>query len=432
MTPVLLVPFTRQTQWRDITSQLLRTIFPSIKIIEFSPFVFRDQTRTVVHLNNYLSSCGAVVIFVAQEFVSHTHLPIIAALLRASSRGLATHVLIVEEDGSFTLPPFLSSFSVWTPINFGRAIADPNLRTLQHFLRQIAGPALLPPLPVRPLDDRYVYVAEYSLIVTQAITLTWKLDAALERLDLKEQIVPRPWNNAVLSDLAKGLLDLAIYNRSETLRFINKTEAGRGVSRIKILASFGASMSGDNFYVLSSNDRLKTVSPKNLLREIKGSKICVPKNSDIFENMLSFLKADDTILNKYNIEIVDIEPSITEQQLLSLNPTLVLAGQNLRLESHFSGEFTEIFNTENLNEQTRNEFVERSKNVLVVGSRLIQRLDAENLNDLARMVLNNFRTTIENPDEFEETVKRIASTLNMSYAEDVVRAILTHSYRRQA
>ena len=148
--------------------------------------------------------------------------------------------------------------------------------------------------------------------------------------------------------------------------------------------------------------------------------------------MLSFLKADDTILNKYNIEIVDIEPSITEQQLLSLNPTLVLAGQNLRLESHFSGEFTEIFNTENLNEQTRNEFVERSKNVLVVGSRLIQRLDAENLNDLARMVLNNFRTTIENPDEFEETVKRIASTLNMSYAEDVVRAILTHSYRRQA
>ncbi len=95
------------------------------------------------------------------------------------------------------------------------------------------------------LPDNYVIkIGATSLTVPDSIMQGWQSDELFSKLNIKTQRVHRKWNDKILSDIADNTLDMAIYNKESTIRYIeNHPDA-----EIHILRDVCSSMGGRNFY----------------------------------------------------------------------------------------------------------------------------------------------------------------------------------------
>ena len=281
-------------------------------------------------------------------------------------------------------------------------------------------------------DDFILKIGATSLTVPDSIMQGWQSDELFSKLNIKTQRIQRKWNDQILSDIADKTLDMAIYNKESTLRYMET----HSDADIHILRDVCSSMGGRNFYILASNEgRWKDMTLQQFKDSLApGVMIAVSKDSDMEKNLLFILDKSIEELNELGVKLIDYH-SDQGLMIFEINPDiLVIGGQDLRFLAEKKGGYTEVVSYENLPAEKKDFFDRNSVNSLVVGSTMYNLFSEESLDAIISQLMINFYSS----NISEKSRRKIRNKLRPQVrqicdddetADYIIKRILFETYR---
>ena len=281
-------------------------------------------------------------------------------------------------------------------------------------------------------EDYTLKIGATTLTVPDSIMQGWQSDELFSKLKIKTQRVPCKWNDQILSNIADNILDMAIYNKESTLRYMELHPD----SGIHILRDVCSSMGGRNFYILASNEgRWKDMTLQQFKDSLApGVMIAVSKNSDMEKNLLYVLDKTSEELKDNGVKLIDYH-SDQGLNIFEFNPDiLVIGGQDLRFLAEKKGGYTEVVSYENLPVEKKDFFDRNAVNSLVVGSVLYEMFNKDTLDAIVSQLMINFyssnisdksRAVIRN--KLRPQVRQICE--DDETADYIIKRILFETYR---
>jgi hypothetical protein len=282
-------------------------------------------------------------------------------------------------------------------------------------------------VPGKPAEMR---VASSRLTVIRAIELAWRIEEELKRGGFSTRMLSFPWSDRLLEELCSGRLDLAIYNKHRTKKFISKC-----IEPPQILGSFGFSMGGKNFYILAREDSRWASEPREGLEtRLRDVTIAVPYGSDIADNVELALRADQAELHARGIHLMNMPASSGLEIFQMGENVLVSAGQNLRVLARFMGGYHEIIGYDSLDPPLQAELLNRSENCLVASARANSDLMSAGLGNLFKRLRDNFLIEWTDPEAQQRLLRTLSSLVELDgvtveIAERIACAIIYETYR---
>jgi hypothetical protein len=280
---------------------------------------------------------------------------------------------------------------------------------------------------------RIARIADSTLIVVKAILIGWRMEQVLSRYAYDVNYVQLPWDDELIRQVSEGLLEAAVYNER---RIIALMQSHRDIAdSITVAGRFGHSMGGRNFYLLASrNGRWADCSAQQFLQNPEGALVAVPKDSDMFANLLVALDVDASDLPSIGVQILDV-PHHLGLELFHLNhDVLVVGGQNLRVQASLSPTYFELLNADMLSLSQQKLLWKSAANALIVNNRWLSNIGGSAA-DLHGELLRNFYWTWTDASRYEDGVgalARYASFPQSSTQEDrqrLVKRVLYETYR---
>ncbi|QNP65775.1 DUF4145 domain-containing protein [Streptomyces genisteinicus] len=276
-------------------------------------------------------------------------------------------------------------------------------------------------------------LADSTLIVVKAVLLGCGLEAALARRNHRVAPVQLPWSDHLVRDVSTRLLDLAVYNEQRVDRLL---QAERDVhEQVVTVGRVGHSMGGRNFYLLAARGgRWDGATAQEFLADPAGAQIAVPKQSDMFGNLLSALSTDEAGLADRGVTVLDV-PHHLGLELFHLNrDVLAVGGQNLRMHAQEHDGYFELLNSDMLPPPIRARLRSAAANVLIANRSWLAELDLHPA-DLHRELMRSFHECGSDDETYEGIVRDLVThasfppeTLAES-RERLVRHVLFESYR---
>ncbi|MER8043361.1 DUF4145 domain-containing protein [Streptomyces sp. NPDC094032] len=276
-------------------------------------------------------------------------------------------------------------------------------------------------------------LADSTLIVVKAILLGCGFDELLARRHHRVVHVQMPWSDSLVTDVARGLLDLAVYNEQRLLRLLETDP--EVAAHVVPIGRVGYSMGGRNFYLLAARDgRWGNTTGEEFLRDPAGATIAVPKHSDMFDNILSVFSTDEEGLAERGIRILDV-PHHLGLELFHLNgDVLAVGGQNLRMHAMEDDAYFELLNSEMLPPGAQAQLRSAASNVLLANRRWLEglRVPPERLH---QEFMRSFHDLSSDEARFEELVRDLVTHASFPLQntaesrERLVRHVLFESYR---
>ncbi len=274
-----------------------------------------------------------------------------------------------------------------------------------------------------PARKPRIRIVDSNLVVIKAVLLGWGLDDLLVPTGYVPRYVPIPWGGDILASLDNRQVDIAIYNRMETLAYSEST-----TTDINILVSVGHSMGGRNFSVLANrNGPWAAMSAAEFLASSAKATFLVPARSDMYSNLLDVLCTYDmnaadriTVLNvpHATVELADRDPNI-----------LLVGGQNTRFAAVASGRYVELITFDMLDRAHQRRLGRYSENIVVATTSLIDQMREVGLENLGPQLRDNFIAHWSDTDLFDEHLDELALHTELYDQQSLVRHILYESYR---
>jgi len=277
-----------------------------------------------------------------------------------------------------------------------------------------------------------VKIATSNLTVIDAIIQGWDLERILNAQNFTAEEYSYAWSNLILDDLNSGKIDIAIYNKEETLKYKEKTG-----SKIAILRDICSSMGGRNFYILASKaGKYKNMSLEEFRENLdESTMIAVPKSSDMYRNLLYILDmSEDELLNK-GVKIIDSSDNFS-LSVFEINPNLLLiGGQNLRFLAEFKGGFVEVISYDDFPKEKREFFFKNSVNSLLISPQALLKFKDIDLqkfsHDLLSSFYANFLCEIKAAKIRTKLAMKIRNSCenNEQMSEYIIKKIIFETYR---
>lgn len=276
-------------------------------------------------------------------------------------------------------------------------------------------------------------LADSTLIVVKAVLLGCGFDELLGKRRHRVVHVQMPWADSLVTDVARGLLDLAVYNE-QRLRHMRETDP-EVASQVVPIGHVGYSMGGRNFYLLAARDgRWGNTSGEEFLRDPSGATIAVPRHSDMFDNILRVFSTDEAGLAEKGIRILDV-PHHLGLELFHLNgDVLAVGGQNLRMHALEDDAYFELLNSEMLPPRTQTQLRSAASNILLANRTWLEELQAPP-EQLHQEFMRSFHDLSSDEARFEELVRDLVTHASFPLQntaesrERLVRHVLFESYR---
>ncbi|MFG3407839.1 DUF4145 domain-containing protein [Streptomyces sp. NPDC048142] len=276
-------------------------------------------------------------------------------------------------------------------------------------------------------------LADSTLIVVKALILGCGFDEVLARRSHRLVCVQLPWSDQLVSEVAEGRLDLAIYNEQRLLSMIEEDE--ELAHRVASVGRLGHSMGGRNFYLLAARGgRWGGATAEEFLADPAGAEIAVPRYSDMFANVLTAFATDEAGLRERGVRILDV-PHHLGLELFHLNrDVLAVGGQNLRMHARDEDDYFELLNSDMLPAPAQARLRSAAANVLVANRAWLSSIGFRP-NDLFRELMRRFHDMGADVDRFETTVDELIAHASFplqstrSSRERLVRHVLFESYR---
>ncbi|MFF8274713.1 DUF4145 domain-containing protein [Streptomyces lateritius] len=276
-------------------------------------------------------------------------------------------------------------------------------------------------------------VADSTLIVVKAVLLGCGFEQLLSRRNHRIVHVQMPWSDNLVSDVARRLLDLAVYNERRLLRMMETDEEIR--SQVVPVGRVGYSMGGRNFYLLAARaGRWGRTTAEEFLANPAGAQIAVPKHSDMFDNILSAFSTDEAGLYERGVRILDV-PHHLGLELFHLNgDVLAVGGQNLRMHARQNDAYFELLNSEMLPAPAQAKLRSAASNVLLANRSWLDELKMRP-EQLHQELMRCFHDLDADEDRFEELVRDLVAHAVFPQEstplsrEELVRHVLFESYR---
>ncbi len=268
-------------------------------------------------------------------------------------------------------------------------------------------------------------IVDSDLVVVKAILLGWGLEDILQTAGYSHRYVHLPWGNQILATLDSGRVDFAIYNHMETQTYLRDNPS----STIRVLGSFGHSMGGKNFYILTHcHGRWADVSGEDFLRSPAGATFLVPKHSDMYHNLLSVLELEEDALRKWDIHVIHA-PTTTIELAGHDRDSLLVGGQNLRFEALASRNYTELVSFDTLRDVHRGRLRAASENALLSRVDVVEGLSAAGITDLWSATRNQFNDRWGSVEHFDALLEDLCLHTGFTERPALARHILYETYR---
>jgi hypothetical protein len=285
-----------------------------------------------------------------------------------------------------------------------------------------------------PSVEAPIVICETDLVVTKAFTAVWGIEEELGRIGLNVAERAWDWSDSILESIDSGALDIAIYNRSRTERYLES----RKHSSVKLLTEIGRSMGGKNFYILASE---KGSWPRDLtLEQIRlniaagAVTLAVPISSDMYQNFFDVVGYSEEKYRASGSRVINV-PVTQGLEVFEFDPNILLIhGQNIRKRALYRGGFFEVLPFDSLPPTTKKLLMYRSVNVVVCSSRFVELLGAERIATLFAEIKHRVRRHFLDPSLCEKLVSNLSNDLSyrsaskMSEDEFVVASILYETY----
>lgn len=276
-------------------------------------------------------------------------------------------------------------------------------------------------------------IADSTLIVVKALLLGCRFEQQLAQRNHRVTHLQLPWSDSLVSDVAQGLLDLAIYNEQRLRRILEADEAT--MSRVVTVGRVGYSMGGRNFYLLAARaGRWGKVTGPEFLANPAGAQIAVPKQSDMFHNILTAFSTDEAGLSARGVTILDV-PHHLGLELFHLNrDVLAVGGQNLRMHARDDDAYFELLDSEMLAPDARTRLRAAAANVLIANADWLAELQV-GAAELHRELMRSFHDVASDEGRYEDLVQDLVRHATFPHEsstpsrERLVRHVLFESYR---
>ncbi|MFJ9890814.1 DUF4145 domain-containing protein [Streptomyces sp. NPDC091287] len=276
-------------------------------------------------------------------------------------------------------------------------------------------------------------LADSTLIVVKALILGCGFDEVLARRNHRLVCVQLPWSDQLVSEVAEGRLDLAIYNEQRLRSMIE--EDGELAHRVASVGRLGHSMGGRNFYLLAARGgRWGGATAEEFLADPAGAEIAVPRYSDMFANVLTAFATDEAGLRERGVRILDV-PHHLGLELFHLNrDVLAVGGQNLRMHARDEDDYFELLNSDMLPAPAQARLRSAAANVLIANRAWLSSIGFRP-HDLFRELMRRFHDMGTDVDRLETTVDELIAHASFPLQstrgsrERLVRHVLFESYR---
>jgi len=276
-----------------------------------------------------------------------------------------------------------------------------------------------------------IKVATSNLTVVDAINQSWDCKKILNSFGFEVEEYKYEWSNKILDDLNETKLDLAIYNKQETIKF-NKING----NRITILRDLCSSMGGRNFYILATKaGRWKNMNLEDFKNTIgQDTIISVSKSSDMYKNLLYILDMNESELLEKGVKIVDYKTT-PNLAIFEFNPDLLLiAGQDIRFLAEYRGNFIEVLGYDDFPKDKRDFFYNNSINSLLISESGIKKLRNIDMKKFTLELISNFYKNLSTTDKASKIYARLSQNLsglceNDIESEYIIKKIIFETYR---
>jgi hypothetical protein len=276
-------------------------------------------------------------------------------------------------------------------------------------------------------------LADSTLIVIKAVLLGCGLERTLAQRNHRVVPVQLPWSDNLVRDVSTRLLDAAVYNERRVLRLLETEPSVR--DQVVSVGRVGHSMGGRNFYLLATRaGRWGGVTPEEFLADPAGAQVAVPKQSDMFDNLLSALSTDEAGLAEMGVSVLDV-PHHLGLELFHLNrDVLAVGGQNLRMHAQENDAYFELLNSDMLPSRTRTRLRSAAANVFIANRAWLEELDLTP-GELHRELMRSFHDCGSDDERYERLVRDLVTHASFppesvpESRERLVRHVLFESYR---
>ncbi|MEU6388210.1 DUF4145 domain-containing protein [Streptomyces sp. NPDC046939] len=276
-------------------------------------------------------------------------------------------------------------------------------------------------------------LADSTLIVVKAVLLGSGFDLLVERRGHRVSHLQLPWSDSLVTSVAERILDVAVYNEQRVLRMAEHDEAVR--SHVVTVGRVGYSMGGHHFYLLAARaGRWGGVTAEEFLADPSGAQIAVPRQSDMFGNILSALSTDEAGLRDLGVQIVDV-PHHLGLELFQLNPDiLAVGGQNLRMHARDDDRYFELLDSTALPPAAQRQLRAAASNVLIANKSWLREVEMD-ADELHHDLMRTFHGLASDTDRFEALVRDLVAHASFPIdntpesRERLVRHVLFESYR---
>ncbi|MET9494340.1 DUF4145 domain-containing protein [Streptomyces sp. NPDC006552] len=276
-------------------------------------------------------------------------------------------------------------------------------------------------------------LADSTLIVVKAVLLGTGLDLLVERRGHRVAHLQLPWSDGLVTGVAARNLDVAVYNEQRVRRMTEQSDEVR--SGVVTVGRVGYSMGGHNFYLLAARaGRWGGVTAEEFLADPSGAQIAVPRQSDMFGNILSALATDEAGLRDLGVEIVDV-PHHLGLELFHLNKDiLAVGGQNLRMHARDDDRYFELLDSTALTPAAQRRLRSAAANVLIANRNWLQEVEMDAA-ELHHDLMRTFHDLASDTGRFETLVRDLVAHASFPIdntpesRERLVRHVLFESYR---
>jgi len=282
-------------------------------------------------------------------------------------------------------------------------------------------------------SGRTVRVADSTLIVVKAVLLGWQMERVMARRHYRATYVPMRWSDDVVRAVAVGQVQIALYNERRIQHMLDSVPGT--AEDVAVIGRFGHSMGGRNFYLLAADTGPWSAVPaQRFLANPSGARIAVPRDSDMFGNLLTVLGTDEAGLDRLGVQILDV-PHHLGLEIFQLNPeVLVVGGQNLRLQARLAGGFVELINTDMLDFELQGRLWNAAANTMIANRRWLDSfgMDPQDLyDDLIRNFLWYWSDERRFDDRLQELIMGVATPPGIppDSGRLLVKHILFETYR---
>jgi hypothetical protein len=276
-----------------------------------------------------------------------------------------------------------------------------------------------------------INIAQSSLVVIRAITETWDLDKLLNEFGIKTNYKNIPWSDNILKLIDNNTIQIGIYNKNRTLKYINNNKD----NNLEIVSNMCYSMGGKNFYILSKENSIwHKMNFEEVKNNLDGQTVCLPIGSDMHQNFLEVFDLTEEDIKKRKINICD-NPTKTGFEIFNLCPNaLLVSGQNLRFQAIYRGGYIEVIEFLTIPKNKRKYLKESSENSLIINKSLYDYIEKEDFIELVNEAKENFNDQWIRSNSYPknlDALKNICDQSNLSDEENyfMIRNILFETYR---